>query len=203
MGDLSGTEVSQKQPSKLAALESHWETKTHAPFVMFFVPDEKNERNLFEFLSIPSGMSLITHHSASAEVKGLKDFPKNERPPVTVTFFAFRIMVGLGFLFVLLTLIGLFKSKKLESSRGYLLIMFVSIPLPYIAAETGWIVTEVGRQPWIVYNKLKVADAVSPIATSQVLPTLVGFVLLYSFLGAVAYYLIFQSARKGPGPVSK
>jgi cytochrome d ubiquinol oxidase subunit I len=112
-------------------------------------------------------------------------------------------MVGLGFLFVLLTLIGLFKSKKLESSRGYLLIMLVSIPLPYIAAETGWIVTEVGRQPWIVYNKLKVADAVSPIATSQVLPTLVGFVLLYSFLGAVAYYLIFQSARKGPGPVSK
>lgn len=199
-GDLSGLHVAEKQPTKLAALEAHWETRSHAPFVMFFVPDEKNERNLFNFISIPSGLSLIAYHSAKAEVKGLKDFPKDERPPVTLTFLSFRLMVGLGFFFVLLTVIGMFKRNKLESSRLYLTVMLLAAPLPYIAAEAGWIVTEVGRQPWIVYGLMKTSDAVSPIAASQVLPTLVGFVLLYSFLGAVALYLMYRVVRKGPEP---
>ena len=203
MGDMSGLEVAKKQPSKLAALESHWETRTHAPFTMFFIPDEKNERNLFEFISIPSGLSLITYHSADAEVKGLKDFPADERPPVAITFVAFRVMVGLGFLFVLLTGVGLLRWKKLESSPLYLWIMMLAMPLPYLAAEAGWIVTEVGRQPWIVYGLMKTADAVSPVSPSQVLPSLIGFVVLYSLLGILAYYLMFQFARKGPEPVRK
>ena len=203
MGDFSGQQVATKQPSKLAALESHWETQTHAPFVMFFIPDEKNERNLFELIKIPSGLSLLAFHSAKAEVKGLKDFPKDERPPVTITFLAFRVMVGLGFLFVVLTIVGWFKRKKLEFSPLYLKVMLLAIPLPYIAAESGWIVTEVGRQPWIVYGLMKTADAVSPIAVSQVLPSLLAFIFVYSLLGAVAFYLIFHYARKGPGPIEK
>jgi len=198
MGDFSGQQVAQKQPSKLAAMESHWETQTHAPFYMFLLPDEANEGNLFEFIKIPSGLSLLAFHSPSAQVKGLKDIPKDERPPVTITFVAFRVMVALGFLFVLLTVVGWFKRKKLESSPGYLKIMLWAIPLPYLAAEAGWIVTEVGRQPWIVYGLMKTADGVSPVASSQVMSSLVAFFLVYSLLGGVAVYLLFKFARKGP-----
>ena len=201
MGDFSGQQVATKQPSKLAALESHWETQTNAPFVMFFIPDEKNERNLYEFGSIPGGLSLLAFHSPQAEVTGLKDIPPDERPPVTITFVAFRIMVGLGFLFILLTGIGWLRRNKLQESRWYLRIMMVAIPLPYLAAEAGWVVTEVGRQPWIVYKLMKTSDAVSPIATSQVLPSLLAFIMVYSLLGCVAYYLIFTFARKGPDPL--
>ena len=201
MGDFSGQQVATKQPSKLAALESHWETRTHAPFVMFLIPDAKHERNLHEFGRIPSGLSLLAFHSPKAEVTGLKAFPPDERPPVALTFLAFRIMVGLGFLFILLTVIGWWRRNKLESSPWYLRIMLLAVPLPYLAAEAGWIVTEVGRQPWIVYRLMKTSDAVSPIASSQVLPSLTAFVLVYSLLGCVAYYLIFQFARKGPEPV--
>ena len=201
MGDFSGQQVATKQPAKLAALESHWETQTHAPFVMFFIPDEKNERNLYEFGTIPSGLSLLAFHSPKAEVTGLKDIPPDERPPVAPTFVAFRIMVGLGFLFILLTGVGWLLRNKLVNSPWYLRIMLFAIPLPYIAAEAGWVVTEVGRQPWIVYGLMKTSDAVSPIATSQVLPSLIAFILVYSLLGCVAYYLMFQFARKGPVPI--
>ncbi|MFC1890664.1 cytochrome ubiquinol oxidase subunit I [Thermodesulfobacteriota bacterium] len=200
LGDFSGQEVALKQPSKLAALESHWETQTHAPFVMFFLPDEKNERNLFNFIRIPSGLSLIAFHSAEAEVKGLKDFPEDERPPVLITFLSFRIMVALGFLFVLLMIVGWFKRNKLESSPLYLRIMTLAIPLPYIAIEAGWIVTEVGRQPWIVYGLMKTSEAVSPIAASQVWVTLVGFIVVYSLIGICAFSLMVGAIRKGPEP---
>ena len=200
LGDLNGVEVAETQPSKLAALESHWETETHAPFYLFFWPDEKNERNRFEFLRIPNGLSLLIGHSADTEVPGLKDFPKEDRPPVTITWLAFRGMVGLGFLFVLLTFLGFWKRNKLETTPWYLRIMMLAIPLPYIAIELGWIVTEVGRQPWIVYKLMRTSDAVSPIATSQVATSLVAFVLVYSLLGAIAFYLMFLHARKGPAP---
>jgi cytochrome bd ubiquinol oxidase subunit I len=200
MGDFSGQQVAGKQPSKLAALESHWETQTHAPFYLFLIPDEKNERNMVEFGKIPSGLSLVAFHSAEAEVIGLKDIPRDERPPVLITFLAFRVMVGLGFLFVLLTVSGWLLREKLETSRFYLWVMLLAIPLPYIAAEAGWVVTEVGRQPWIVYGLMKTADAVSPVATTQVFSSLLAFILVYSLLGATAFYLIVTHARKGPEP---
>ncbi len=202
LGDLKGQEVGKYQPSKLAALESHWETETHAPFYLFLIPDPENERNLMEFGKIPSGLSLLMGHSAGTEVIGLKDIPKGDRPPVTITFVSFRIMVALGFLFILLTLVGLFKRNKLESSPGFLKIMMLALPLPYLANEVGWIVAEVGRQPWIVYGKMRTADAVSPIAVSQVLPSLVAFIFVYGLLGSVAYYLIFRAAKKGPAPLA-
>jgi len=153
-----------------------------------------------EFGRIPKGLSMLAYRDPNAVVKGLKDFPKNDRPPVTLTFVAFRLMVGLGFLFVLLTVAGWFKRKNLENSPGYLKLMLYAIPLPYIALECGWMVAEVGRQPWIVYGLMRTSDAVSPIAASQVGITLAAFILVYSLLGAVAFYLIAKFAKQGPEP---
>jgi len=199
-GHIHGAEVAKIQPTKLAAMESLWDTQAGAPMWLLLIPDQKNERNLVEFGRIPEAMSMLAYHSPKAVVKGLKDFPKEDRPPVALTFIAFRLMVGLGFLFVLLTVVGWFKRRKLESSPGYLKVMLYAIPLPYIALQAGWIVTEVGRQPWIVYGLMRTSDAVSPIATSQVGTTLAAFILVYSLLGAVAFYLMAKFARQGPEP---
>ncbi len=199
-GHYHAGEVAKIQPTKLAAMEAFWETKAHAPQVLFAIPDEKNERNSVEIGQIPSLLSILAYHTPGATVKGLKDFPKQERPPVTLTFVAFRLMVGLGILFVVLTVWGWFKRKKLESSPAFLKVMLYAIPLPYIALQAGWIVTEVGRQPWIVYGLMKTSDAVSPIAASQVGVTFVAFIAVYGLLGAVAFYLISKHARRGPEP---
>jgi cytochrome d ubiquinol oxidase subunit I len=199
-GDSHAVHVTQAQPAKLAAMESHWETSTQAPIHMFAIPDEKNERNLVEIYSIPGLLSLLSHHDLNAEVIGLKDIPKDERPPVLITFVSFRTMVGLGTLFILLMLAGWLVRKNLVESRTYLTVMLWSIPLPYIAIEFGWVLAEVGRQPWIVYGLMRTADAASPVAGSQVLVSLIAFVLVYGLLGAVGAYLLFTNARKGPAP---
>ena len=199
-GHIHGSEVAKIQPTKLAAMESSWETQADAPMYLFLIPDAKSERNLVEIGKIPGALSMLAYHSSQATVKGLKDFPKEDRPPVALTFVAFRLMVGLGFLFVLLTVVGWFKRRNLEASPGYLKIMLYAIPLPYIALQAGWIVTEVGRQPWIVYGLMRTKDAVSPIATSQVAISLAAFILVYSALGAIAFYLIGKQARRGPEP---
>jgi len=200
IGDMHGVHVTETQPAKLAAMEAHWETTTRAPLHLFAVPDEKNERNSVEIGSIPGLLSFLTRHDFNAEVRGLKDFPKDERPPVLISFFSFRTMVALGTLFPLLTIIGWFKRNRLVESPGYLKIMLWSIPLPYIAIELGWVLAEVGRQPWIVYGLMKTSDAASPVASSQVLISLIAFILVYSLLGAVGFYLIAKNAKKGPEP---
>lgn len=197
-GHLHGAEVAEKQPAKLAAMESHWETTTYASKYLFAIPDEKNERNAIEILPIPGVLSLLATHSLKGEVKGLKDFPRDERPPVLINYAAFNTMVALGFYFALMTIIGWFKRNRLADSPGYLKLMLFSIPLPYLAIELGWVLAEVGRQPWIVYGVMRTSDAVSPIATSQVFTTFVAFILVYGLLGAVGYYLIFKNARRGP-----
>jgi len=199
-GHIHGAEVAKIQPAKLAAMESLWETQANAPQILFLIPDEKNQRNLVEFGRIPGALSMLAYHSSQAVVKGLKDFPEADRPPVALTFLSFRLMVGLGFLFVLLTVVGWFKRRNLESSPGYLKVMLYAIPLPYLALEAGWMVTEVGRQPWIVYGLMRTSDAASPIAASQVGITLAAFVLVYSLLGVVAFYLMAKFARQGPEP---
>jgi len=201
-GHIHGGEVAKIQPTKLAAMESLWETQADAPMYLFLIPDAQSERNLVEIGRIPGALSLLAYHSSQATVKGLKDFPPEDRPPVALTFVAFRVMVGLGFLFVLLTVVGWFKRRNLEASPGYLKIMLYAIPLPYLALQAGWIVTEVGRQPWIVYGLMRTKDAVSPIATSQVAISLAAFLLVYSSLGAVAFYLIRKQARRGPEPLA-
>jgi len=198
LGDLNGVVVAEKQPTKLAAMESLWETQKRAPVYMFAWPDPENERNAVEIGRIPGLLSFLVLHDINGEVPGLRDFPKDERPPVLITSFAFKGMVGLGCLFILLTVVGWFKRKKLLESPGYLRIMMWSIPLPYLAIQLGWLVTEIGRQPWIVYGLVKTSDAVSPIATSQVAITLLGFILLYGLLGASGFFLIARKAIKGP-----
>jgi cytochrome bd ubiquinol oxidase subunit I len=200
-GHIHGSEVAKIQPTKLAAMESHWNTEKGASMYLLAIPDPANERNSLEIGRLPNALSLLAFHSPQAEVKGLKDFPKEDRPPVTLTFLAFRLMVGLGFLFVLLTVWGWFRRKQLLESPRFLKVMLLAIPLPYIALQAGWIVTEVGRQPWIVYGLMRTRDAVSPLATSQVLTSLVAFTLVYSLLGAAAFFLIVRIARKGPEPV--
>ena len=197
-GDLHAVHVTKTQPTKLAAMEAHWKTTTRAPIYLFAIPDEKNEKNSIEIGSIPGLLSLLGYRDINAEVKGLRDFPKDERPPVFLSFISFRVMVALGTLFPILCIIGWFKRKRLIESPRYLKIMLWSIPLPYIASELGWMLAEVGRQPWIVYGLLKTQHAASPVAGLQVLTSLIAFILVYGLLGIVGFYLIIKNAQKGP-----
>lgn len=198
VGDFHAKEVANTQPTKLAAMESLWETTKDAPMYLLLIPDPKNEKNSVEAIGIPSMLSIL---AGQKEVKGLKEFPPSERPPVTLTFVSFRLMVILGFLFIILALWALIKSKKIENNTTLLRLLLWSIPLPYIAGQLGWIVAEVGRQPWIVYGLLKTADAVSKaVEPSQVLASLIGFTLFYGALGIIDIYLLAKYARKGPEP---
>jgi len=197
-GDFHAVHVTESQPAKLAAMESHWETTDRAPIHLFAIPDEKNERNRIELFSIPGLLSLLGHHDINQPVLGLKDIPRDERPPVLITFVAFRTMVGLGTLFVLMMIWGWFRRKKLLESPLFLKVMLWAIPLPYIAIEMGWVLAEVGRQPWIVWGLMRTSEAASPIAVSQVALSLVGFIVVYGLLGAVGFYLIAKYAKAGP-----
>jgi cytochrome d ubiquinol oxidase subunit I len=197
-GDFHAKDVTEKQPVKLAAMESLWDTTRQAPIYLFAVPDEENGRNAVELLPIPGVLSFLGHGDFNAEVKGLNDFPRDERPPVLPVFLAFRGMVALGAYFILITLYGMLRRNKLLESPLLLKAMLFSIPLPYLAIQLGWIVTELGRQPWIVWGMMRTSDAASPIAASQVITTLVGFTLVYSLLGFAGYYLIYKHAKQGP-----
>lgn len=201
IGDLHAVEIAKVQPTKFAAMESVWETKRGVGMNLFLLPDEKNECNAIERLCIPNMVSLLAFHDPNAEIKGLKDFPVDLRPPVMPTYLSFRAMVGLGTYFILASMAALFLSyrKNLEEQRLFLILLVFSIPLPYIANQLGWIVAEMGRQPWIVYGVLKTADAVSKnISTMQVVMSLLGFTVLYGGLGVIDIYLLAKYARKGP-----
>ncbi|MHC1725338.1 MAG: cytochrome ubiquinol oxidase subunit I [Syntrophobacteraceae bacterium] len=197
-GHMHGSAVANAQPTKLAAMESFWETKKGASQYLFVIPDPANERNLVEFGEVPGGLSMLAHHDWNAEVKGLKDFPPSMRPPVTITFVSFRVMMTLGMYFLFLTILTWTQLDKIENRPLLLKVLLYSIPLPYLAAEAGWTLAEVGRQPWVVYGVMKTASAVSPIAASQVALSLGAFIAVYTFLGIVAFYLIADAARKGP-----
>ncbi|MGB7295492.1 MAG: cytochrome ubiquinol oxidase subunit I [Candidatus Aminicenantales bacterium] len=200
-GDLSAVQVAKYQPAKLAAIESFWETRSGAPFTLFVWPNPRNERNAVEFLPIPNGLSLMAYHQADSEVVGLKAFPRDERPPVLVTFLSFRIMVGLGLLFILLAFIGVWRSfrGRLETSPLFLKVMLYGIPLSYIAVQLGWLVTEMGRQPWVVYGLMKTSAGVSSsLRPSQVVASLVGFTVVYGLLAVVDVYLLAKYSRRGP-----
>ena len=197
-GDFHAVHVTRTQPEKLAAMEAHWETSTRAPINLLAIPSQEGEKNIIEIGAIPGVLSYLGYHDVNAEVKGLKDFPKDERPPVFLTFASFRLMVTLGVYFILMTVIGFFKRNRLMQSPGYLKLMMWSMPLTYLAVEFGWLVAEVGRQPWIVYRLMRAPQAVSPIDTIQVATTLLAFILVYGLLGAIDFYLLAKYARKGP-----
>jgi len=200
-GSFHAEEIARVQPSKFAAMESVWETRPNVPYYLVEFPDTENERNVIESFGVPGMLSLLAFHDSGAEVKGLKDIPREERPPVLLTFISFKMMAVLGFLFILILFLATFYSfrNSIQSYPMFLKILIFSIPLPYLAAELGWIVAEVGRQPWIVYGLMKTSDAVSKNITSgQVIFSLSGFTLLYSFLAAVDIYLLVKYAKLGP-----
>jgi cytochrome d ubiquinol oxidase subunit I len=198
-GDLSGVQVAKFQPTKLAAMEAQWQTETAAPFYLLELPRVMKEGNIIQALGIPKGLSILAYHNANATVKGLNDFPPSERPPVFVPFVAFRGMVGLGFLFVLLALIALILAwrDKIANHRWFLWIMTVAIVLPYLASELGWILAEIGRQPWIVYGLLRTRDAASrSITPGDVLGSLIAFIAIYCTLAVVDVFLLSKYANK-------
>ena len=201
IGDFHAAEVAKTQPTKLAAMESLWETDRGVPLYLIVLPDAKNERNAVELIGIPKVTSYLAYRDFNAEIKGLKAFPAKDRPPVMEVFLSFRLMVMLGTLFLTLSAIAFYLSWKdrLEANPLFLRIILYTIPLPYLAAQLGWIVAEVGRQPWIVYGVLRTSEGVSrQIEPVQVLTSLIGFGLFYSFLGILDFYLLAKYARKGP-----
>jgi len=199
VGHRQGNIVAEVQPAKLAAMESHWDTQKNAPMYLFAMPDAKNEGNSIEIGRIPSILSLMAFNDPSAEVKGLKDFAQEDRPPVGITFSAFRLMVGLGTAMLVLAILAFIARHKPAESSPKLLQAFVwAIPLPYLAEQAGWAVAEVGRQPWIVYGIMRTRDAVSPLATSQVAISLAAFFVVYILLASLDIFLLARFARKDP-----
>ena len=200
-GDFHAVEIAREQPTKFAAMESVWETKKNAGMSLLIIPDSKGERNAVEALTIPNMLSFMAFHDVNGEVKGLKDFPKDMRPMVTPTFLSFRMMVGIGTFMIFASFIAIILSRRdnFVEKRAFLLVMVLAIPAPYLAQQFGWLVAELGRQPWLVYGVMKTADGVSKSVTAtQVALSLLGFTVLYGILGAIDIYLLVKYAKKGP-----
>jgi cytochrome d ubiquinol oxidase subunit I len=180
-------------------MEAHWDGSKPGDFHIFAWPDEKNEKNLFA-ISIPRGASLILTHDPNGLFPGLTSVPPQDRPPVKPVFFAFRIMVGIGLLMIAAGWIGvwLFWRGYLFTARWYLWPVAHAWWIGFVAVICGWIVTETGRQPWIAYGILRTADAISPVAASSVLTTLILFVVVYGIVFAMGIYYINRLIAKGP-----
>jgi len=202
IGDQHGLNTRDHQPAKLAAIEARWDTQRRVPLTLFAIPSDKAESNSFA-IEVPWLGSLILTHDLDGEVKGLKDFPVDQRPPVAIPFFAFRIMVGCGVLMLGLVLLGgwLRWRGRLYDTPFFLRVVQLAAPLGFVAVIAGWCVTEVGRQPWTVYGLLRTAQSVSPsLTTYDVAISLAGYMLVYLLTYPWGLLLMFRSARKGPGP---
>ena len=200
-GDFHSVDIAKTQPTKFAAMESVWETTRGASFNLLMVPDASQERNSVEMLRIPKMLSFLAFKDSNAEIKGLKDFPKELRPPIAPTYYSYRVMAVLGIFILLVSLAGVIMCRKenFTDYRGFLTLMVFAIPAPYLAQQLGWLVAEIGRQPWIVYGVMKTSDAVSKsISPTQVVLSLLGFTVLYGLLGAIDIYLLVKYAKKGP-----
>jgi cytochrome bd ubiquinol oxidase subunit I len=199
-GHEHGAQVHRDQPIKLAAMEGHWETyERHAPLVLFGFPDQDAERNHFE-LAVPMIGSLIVTNSFEGEIKGLKEWPAEDRPPVGIVFWAFRIMFAIGMLMLFIGWFGAWQVWRgdVERHPWFLKLCFLSGPLGFVAVIAGWFVAEVGRQPWTVYGLLRTVDSVSPITASAVGTSLIVFVFVYSIVFTAGSYYLFQLAWAGP-----
>src|SRR4051795_10170005 len=174
LGDQHGLNTLKHQPIKIAAMEAHWDSAHPGDFHIFAWPDQKNEVNRFA-ISVPRGSSLILTHDPNGLFPGLKSVPPDQRPPIVPVFFAFRVMVGIGFLMIATGLFGawLWWRGKLFRTRWYLQIVQYGWWLGFVAVLCGWIVTEVGRQPWIVHGIMRTAEAMSPVSAKTVLTSLV------------------------------
>lgn len=200
-GHMKGEVVGEHQPAKLAAMEAHWETNHQggADFVLFGIPDMEGERNRFE-IAIPGALSLLLKQSPDAKVQGLKDFPRDERPNVGIVFWTFRIMVGIGFLFMAVMLWAgyLWWKKRLYDTPLFLKTLVIIQPLGFVATVSGWMTAEIGRQPWIVYGMMRTAEGVSPIAAGNVLWSIMMFGVFFAIIGATYLYFTVKALRKGP-----
>jgi cytochrome bd ubiquinol oxidase subunit I len=199
IGDLHGLNTLKHQPAKIAALEAHWETGTSVPLILFAFPDPKAETNHYE-LAIPKLGSLILTHDWNGEVKGLKSFPPEDRPNPIIPFFAFRIMVGIGLIMIVVGIAGaiLWLTGRLFTSRWFLHTLTWVSPLGFLAVLAGWFTAEVGRQPWTVYGILRTADAVSPVPGGSVLASIILFVLVYGIVFGAGLYYIIKLVQRGP-----
>jgi cytochrome d ubiquinol oxidase subunit I len=203
-GDSQGRLVARYQPAKLAAMEGIFKsTEAGAPMHIFGIPDAKSGTVHWN-VEIPGLLSFLVHRDFSKPVPGLDRF-EPDTPPVALPFFSFHIMVGLGIYFVVLTWYAVWSRLrgKLFDRKWLLWIFVFSVIGPFAANELGWITAEVGRQPWIVYNQLRTADAVSrSLDASQVVGSIIMFGVIYALLFVLWIYLLNDKIQKGPEPVS-
>ncbi|MEP7281642.1 MAG: cytochrome ubiquinol oxidase subunit I [Rubrivivax sp.] len=200
VGDLHGLNTLEHQPAKVAAMEGLWETGRGIPASLFALPDAQAEKNHFE-IAIPKLGSLYLTHDWNGEVKGLKAWPREDRPPVAIVYFAFRIMVGIGVLMLLIVAAGWWMKLRgrLFTSPGFLRAAQYAGPLGFVAVIAGWTVTEVGRQPWVVYGLMRTRDAVSPSLTAgDVALSLSIYVLAYIVMFGGGFILLRRMVRRGP-----
>jgi cytochrome d ubiquinol oxidase subunit I len=187
-GHFTAQSVGERQPAKLAAMEAHFETGTRAPLRIGGIPDEDSQ-SVSLSIDIPGGLSFLAHDDFDAEVIGLDQYPREEWPPVAIVHFAFQAMVGIGTLLMGLGILSLWMMRRgrLFDSRWLLWALALATPLGMVAIEAGWVVTEVGRQPWIIYGVMKTTDAVTPVPGQALHFGL--FVLLYGFLAAATAWM--------------
>ena len=199
-GDLSARAVAENQPAKLAAMEAHFETGRHVPLIVGGIPDPDRRETRYA-VRIPGGLSFLAFHDINAEVKGLEEFPRADWPNVPIVHTAFQVMVGLGTILALLSLwAGALALRRRDLSEHVWLLRALALaaPMGFLAIEAGWTVTEVGRQPWVVYGILRTADAVTPMP-GLIVPFL-GFSLLYCFLGIIVAWLLYRQIIRSPRP---
>ena len=199
-GDFHGLNTLEHQPMKVAAMEGHWETDAGVPLLLFAWPDDEAETNHFE-VGIPRLASLILTHDPDGVVQGLTEVPAEDRPPVAPVFFSFRVMVGIGLLFLLLAYVGvwLLWRRRLYVQRSYLRALIAASPLGFFAVIAGWLTTEIGRQPWVVAGLMRTADSGSPtVQASEVATSLALFIGVYSLLLIVFIGVVLMLIRNGP-----
>ncbi len=199
VGDFHGLNTLEHQPAKVMAMEGIWEDEQGAGLRLFAIPDEENETNRYEVV-IPKLTSLILTHSLDGELKGLKNWDESERPPVVPVFFFFRVMVGIGMAMIATGLVAgyLFYKKRMFRNKWFLRWCTLMAPSGFIAILSGWFVTEIGRQPYLVYGYLKTKDMVSPVAGDIVAISLFSLVAVYLLVFGSGFYFILKLIRKGP-----
>jgi cytochrome bd ubiquinol oxidase subunit I len=200
IGDLHGLNTREYQPVKLAAIEANWRTQSRMPLLLFAWPDEDAESNRFE-LGIPELGSVIITHDADGVVRGLKDWKREDRPPVAIPFFSFRLMVGVGVAMLALVICGgwVWRRGRLADARGFHLLCELASPLGFVAVIAGWVTTEVGRQPWVVYGLMRTKDAVTPsLSGTDVLMSLAVYVIAYLVIFGAGGYFMWRFLRAGP-----
>jgi cytochrome bd ubiquinol oxidase subunit I len=204
VGDAHGLMTREHQPAKIAAIEGHWQNQPGAsvPLILFGWPDMTAETTRYA-LEVPHLGSLVLTHSWNGQIAGLKDFAPEDRPDSTIVFWTFRVMVGLGFLMVLLGFWSLWVRwhKVLFESRNFLRFALIMGPAGLIAILAGWMTTEIGRQPWVVYGVMRTSDAVSNHSALELSVTLIQFIVLYTAVFGTGIRYLLKLVAKGPGPL--